>query len=227
MRKIPGVSIHWHAMYRKQTDLYAGQELVDLFRAEHKKRGWRDIGYHYVIHHEGHSIYDQWKVYDGRPDSWVGAHSYTTFGNQHIGICVAYAMDDKEVPKGAIEQLVKLIADLNKAYNFGISEKTIHGHRYFVATECPGNKMMSILPQIIKSAKNLKKHEPLPKGQDTKRKQPEEEQLSKIKLNLGNDIVTGVRLNNQAYIHVTDLRKLGLSVNYDKLSDTVIIRGDK
>ena len=41
---------------------------VDEIRQWHKARGWRDIGYHYVIRRSGH-------VDLGRPISLAGAHA--------------------------------------------------------------------------------------------------------------------------------------------------------
>lgn len=226
MRTIPGVSIHWPAMYRKSIDQYKGVKLVEHFRHIHKNvNRWKDVGYHYIIHHDGSGVNGKWEVYDGRPDSWTGAHSATTFGNQHIGINIAYAMDDPTVPAGAINKLIELIVALDDAYKFGISEKTIHGHRRFVATECPGNKFMAMLPQVITKAKNLKETGvELPAGQNSKKKQPEEEQTGSIAIDIGNEKVKGLRVNSQAYLYVGDLKKLGFKVDYDKQSDTVIIR---
>lgn len=45
----------------------------------HKARGWKCIGYHYVIYRDG-------SIHKGRPDEMVGAHCVNH--NKHsIGVC--------------------------------------------------------------------------------------------------------------------------------------------
>ena len=54
-------------------------------KADHLRRGWRDIGYHYYITRDG-------EVHEGRPLSEVGAHCKGH--NQHsIGICYEGGLD--------------------------------------------------------------------------------------------------------------------------------------
>lgn len=49
-------------------------------RAMHLQRGFRDIGYHYVVRRDG-------KVEKGRPDTDPGAH-VEGFNNRSLGICL-------------------------------------------------------------------------------------------------------------------------------------------
>jgi len=97
----------------------------------HLNRGFRDIGYHYVIYRDG-------SVHTGRPVPKAGAHCLKH--NAHsIGICYigGLAMNGKtpkdtrtEAQKVAIVQLLK---DLHKRY----PKATVHGHRDFAAKACP------------------------------------------------------------------------------------------
>ena len=97
----------------------------------HLNRGFRDIGYHYVIYRDG-------SVHEGRPLGLPGAHCLKH--NAHsIGICYigGLAMNGKtpkdtrtEAQKVAIVQLLK---DLHNRY----PKATVHGHRDFAAKACP------------------------------------------------------------------------------------------
>ena len=219
MRFIPGVVFHWPGSNKSEIIHKPGEALVEHFRYIHTQRnGWSDIGYHYVIHRNAHGV---WGVYDGRPDVRTGAHSGTRLGNQHIGINVAYGIDEK-LPIEAVRVAAQLVADLAKKYGFGINHKTILGHREIIPTQCPGDDLQNALPHIINQAisgiskaKPVLVHEP-----DIAR---EDEQLSKIKLTLNGDPAEGLRVNNQAFIHVSKLGALGLNVTYDKQTDTVRI----
>jgi N-acetylmuramoyl-L-alanine amidase len=53
---------------------------VAEIRAMHKAKGWRDIGYHYVIRRDG-------KVEKGRADNIMGAH-VTGHNDGSLGICM-------------------------------------------------------------------------------------------------------------------------------------------
>ena len=219
MRKIPGVVFHWPGSNKSDIIQKPGNQLVEHFRYIHTKRnGWSDIGYHYVIHRNAHGV---WGVYDGRPDSRAGAHSGTNWGNQHIGVNIAYGMDETLSPD-AVRVAVQLISDLAKQYGFGINEKTIMGHQQIIPTQCPGSQVMRELPAMIKLARDLqsgKKQVLTPAHEDD----VHDEQLSKIKMTLNGTPAEGLRVNNQAFIHVSKLEALGLKVSYDKETDTVRI----
>lgn len=97
----------------------------------HRQRGFRCIGYHYIIYRDG-------TVHRGRPESRVGAHCAGHNANS-IGVCYigGYAADG-QTPKDTRTEaqraaLVKLLQELKKKY----PSATIHGHRDFAAKACP------------------------------------------------------------------------------------------
>lgn len=53
---------------------------ADTIRLWHKRQGWVDIGYHYVIKRDG-------TVEKGRPDTMVGAH-VSGHNSDSLGICL-------------------------------------------------------------------------------------------------------------------------------------------
>jgi len=97
----------------------------------HKQRGFRCIGYHYVIYLDG-------SIHAGRPESQIGAHCLGH--NAHsIGVCyIGGVAKDGKTPKDTRtaaqkESLIKLIKDLKKKY----PKATIHGHREYANKACP------------------------------------------------------------------------------------------
>ena len=97
----------------------------------HKARGFRTIGYHYVIYRDG-------SVHTGRPLEQAGAHCLKH--NAHsIGVCyIGGVATDGRTPKDTRtpeqkDALVKLLKDLHVRF----PHATIHGHRDFAAKACP------------------------------------------------------------------------------------------
>lgn len=94
-------------------------------------RGWKDIGYHYVIHLDG-------SVHQGRPEGTVGAHCKGQNGCS-IGVCyIGGLAADGRTPKDTRTQAQKnamnrLIGELRRRY----PEATVHGHYEFAAKACP------------------------------------------------------------------------------------------
>ena len=91
-------------------------------KADHLKRGWRDIGYHYYITRDG-------QVHEGRPLCQVGAHCKDH--NQHsIGICYEGGLDMDGVAcdtrtKAQRRSMRALLEELHERYPDAI----IMGHR--------------------------------------------------------------------------------------------------
>lgn len=108
-----------------------GREVkVAEIRRWHLQRGFRDIGYHYVIHLDG-------SVEVGRAEAQAGTHC--TGHNAHsIGVCYVGGCNRQMQPKDtrtAAQRtaLVKLIHELQARY----PDATVHGHREFAAKACP------------------------------------------------------------------------------------------
>ena len=97
----------------------------------HKARGWRCIGYHYVIYRDG-------SVHTGRDVEVMGAHCAGQNANS-IGICyIGGCAADGKTPKDTRtpqqrEALRRLVADLQEQY----PGATVHGHNEFAAKVCP------------------------------------------------------------------------------------------
>ncbi|WP_237673814.1 N-acetylmuramoyl-L-alanine amidase [Vreelandella profundi] len=105
---------------------------VDEIRQWHLARGWRDVGYHYVIRRDG-------TLERGRPESQTGAHvgGYNT-GN--IGVCMAGGVkDDGVTPEDNFtaaqwSALDALLTELHERY----PKALIMGHNGFPGHESRG-----------------------------------------------------------------------------------------
>ena len=103
----------------------------------HRQRGFRKIGYHYVIDLDG-------KVEKGRADNENGAHAIG-HNSTALGICyIGGVAKDGKTPKDTRtdEQkvaLYELVNELMEKYNLTLDD--VHGHYEFANKACPSFKM--------------------------------------------------------------------------------------
>lgn len=125
MRHINEIIIHCSATPEGQD-----YTVADIDRW-HKARGWRGIGYHYVIYRDG-------SVHAGRPVEQIGAHC-TGHNANSIGICyIGGVSADGKTPKDTRTPaqriaLRELVEELRAKY----PGATVHGHREFAPKACP------------------------------------------------------------------------------------------
>lgn len=120
------------------------EKKIDEVRAWHTRdRGWRDIGYHFLIDRNG-------KVGTGRPLEQIGAHVRGR-NSGSIGIALfgghGSAKTDKFEDNFTPEQdaaLRQLLAELKN--RFSISK--VSGHNEYAAKACPGFKVSAWLKNI-------------------------------------------------------------------------------
>lgn len=116
MREIAALVIH-HA---------AAVTTLEEIDKWHRARGWRGVGYHYVIEPDG-------RLRLGRREHEVGAHARGR-NQDTIGICVAVDARDG-IPSVAWDQLVTLTRDLVRRYALTVDDVIPH---YDVSdTLCP------------------------------------------------------------------------------------------
>lgn len=124
MRNITEIIIHCSA-----TPIGKNYTVEDIDKW-HKAKGWKGIGYHYVIYLDS-------SVHKGRSEEETGAHCKGHNSNS-IGVCYIGGLDEFGNPKDTRtpEQKEALIV-LLKALKAKYSKATIHGHREFAAKACP------------------------------------------------------------------------------------------
>ena len=108
---------------------------VETFRRAHKAKGWRDIGYHYII---GNGTYSgDGEVETGRTEAEDGAHcSADGMNRKSIGICLVGNFDIDKPTIAQMEALERLCRDIMARYKIPVSK--VLGHGEVAATNCPG-----------------------------------------------------------------------------------------
>jgi len=109
-----------------------GQDItVDTIRDWHLKRGWSDIGYHYVVKLDG-------TIETGRSVELMGAH-VKGHNKDSIGICYIGGVEaDGKTPKDTRtdkqkDSLLNLLVTLKHVYG----DISVYGHRDFSTKACP------------------------------------------------------------------------------------------
>lgn len=126
--KITHIVLHYSATYADQ-DL--GVSDIDKM---HKARGWKGVGYHYVIRRDG-------TIQKGRDENEIGAH----VGGQNtgkLGICCIGGLDRATGPNVGVDNrtpdqikaTIWLVRDILKRHPGAV----VVGHRDLAPTQCPG-----------------------------------------------------------------------------------------
>lgn len=124
MRKINEIIVHCTATFSDQ------KVTIDILRKWHKQRGFKDVGYHYLIDLDGN-------ILTGRPVEQVGAHCKDH--NAHsIGVAYAGGLGADARPADTLNEkqrasLIQLLSELREQY----PDATIHGHNEFANKACP------------------------------------------------------------------------------------------
>lgn len=131
MKEIKNIIIHCSAT--REGDDSINAEVIDRW---HKKRGWKGIGYHFVVLIDG-------SIETGRMIDKCGAHT-KGMNCSSIGVCYIggvesernedgkYEAKDTRTPE-QIATLLELLRLLKKIY----PKAKINGHRKFAAKACP------------------------------------------------------------------------------------------
>ncbi|MEM0913911.1 MAG: peptidoglycan recognition family protein [Planctomycetota bacterium] len=133
MRGVQRVTVHhegWRPFYA--TDRNATANRLEIIRASHTgKRGWGDIGYHYVVDRAG-------RTWQARPLAYQGAHVKNR--NEHnIGVLVLGNFEQQTPTNAQLAGLQATLAGLCAAHR--ITPARVHTHREFNPTACPGRHL--------------------------------------------------------------------------------------
>lgn len=135
------------------TAAFEGQDCdASLIDSWHKQRGWRGLGYHFVILNDRHRYKADGTVETGATTGKPGSH---TAGIDHcsIGICCAGHGDHGDFTPAQYNSLIELLATLSLEHKLPVSR--IIGHReinrilekdnlpprYRTRKSCPGQKV--------------------------------------------------------------------------------------
>ena len=144
----PTAGQHWEAMgpvrfvTLHHTDEHAGMQglsdaqIVKNICLTHQRRGWADIGYHFLIGRDG-------RIYEGRRADRQGAHSRGVNNRNNLGISLIGNYDATLPNREQLEATRRFLAQQLKRY--GLSRKALRGHREWSPTTCPGEALQSWL----------------------------------------------------------------------------------
>lgn len=156
MRPLNEIIVHCSAT---RADWWAhlptSEKVAEIRRWHVKDRGWKDIGYHYLIDRNG-------TVATGRPLEQVGAHVQgRNIGT--IGVCLigghGSAETDRFEQHFTVQQdkaLRHLLADLQHRYKIS----KVSGHNQYAAKACPGFNVPKWLNAPAQKPVEHKKIEP-------------------------------------------------------------------
>lgn len=121
-----------HHTWSPNSAQYRGLSTVEAIQRYHvQERGWRDIGYHFLVGPDG------W-CYNGRPMTDYGAHC--TGQNGQIGIAAIANFDDEDPwAWGGMGQLIFCCDILLR--RMGSGSEDVRFHREFAEKSCPGNRL--------------------------------------------------------------------------------------
>jgi len=106
---------------------------IDAILGGHRRLGYADIGYHFVIDFDG-------RLWEGRSLSYAGAH-VSSQNDDNIGI-LALGNYNRQNPSAAtVASLKGLVAALQQHYS--IKPDQLFGHRELGASDCPGKHLFS------------------------------------------------------------------------------------
>ncbi len=132
-RKIDSIIIHCSA---SSSPFHDNVETIERW---HKDRGFKQIGYHWVITRDG-------KLHQGRPEQVVGAH-VEGHNKTSLGICLT---GDKEFTPEQMETLKLWVKHTMKRYS--IAGEKVFGHRDFNKHKtCPNFEVKEVLKDILVS----------------------------------------------------------------------------
>lgn len=104
---------------------YPWQDIgAEEIAAMHRRKGWRTIGYHFVIRRDG-------TIDDGRPITQQGAH-VRGHNRNNVGICLVGGLDDEgnAIDNFTVEQMDSLRYLITKLQvKYRIRDERIKGHR--------------------------------------------------------------------------------------------------
>ena len=126
---------------RRLTIHHSGLKLTDnrdapgrfrSYQRDHMSLGWPDIAYHVLIDRHGN-------IYKGRP-TWARGDTRTSYDTTgHFLVMCEGNMSEQDI---SVRQLAALSDVLAWASTrFGAPPRTIHGHRDYAQSDCPGSNL--------------------------------------------------------------------------------------
>ncbi len=130
---------------------------VKAIQRYHQRRGWCDIGYHFLVGIDG-------SIYEGRPLEFRGAHvggqNTGNIGISFIGCFHPTSRCSSWGPARPTEAMLRsasrLMAHLSSLYGVSLDTRHVKGHRDHrgASTNCPGDYLYERIPDLISWARS-------------------------------------------------------------------------
>ncbi len=114
--------------FEEKPDGVYWMKVIDRY---HRMKGWRKIGYHFVVMPDG-------LIYVGRTLNETGAHTVGK-NDTAIGVCLLGNFDEEEMPSEQYVTMKYLVCWLLN--RFGLTPNDLFFHRDFAQKTCPGLKL--------------------------------------------------------------------------------------
>ena len=124
-----------------KAEQYAALRSIQNFHMD--SNGWNDIGYNLILF-QPRGLLRRPRLYWGRP--W-NANPAAQLGHNSGTIALCVVADDEPINFLTKRRIIKAAKALRA--NHGI--QFLRGHRDYNSTECPGDKLYNLLPEIRKA----------------------------------------------------------------------------
>lgn len=183
-----------------------GLDTVKSFNTYHLSKGWKTIGYHWIISTEG-------IIYAGRKMEYIGAHAGSNGNSGSIGVCLVgnFEGTDKPTEKQKEAFTALHLALHKKFYSNKDLYMSVRFHREFMSTGCPGNITLSEVRGWIK---------------ENQEKPTEPTSIGKVIVD-GVEIGDCLLIDSISYVKPRDFEKAGYTVGWDPKTKTVLINKPK
>lgn len=144
MKPIYRITIHHTAMPDDEDGKPTGSvklKLLKILYLHKHQKNWADIGYHYIIDHNG-------DIWEGRNIKYQGAHAQGINNEGNIGVVLIGNYEENYAPEVQKKALVEFIHYLKEKYK--IKSTNIFPHEHFTGTKCPGKNLMPLVNQLRK-----------------------------------------------------------------------------
>lgn len=175
-----------------------GLTTVKSFNSYHLSKGWKCIGYHWIISTDG-------IIYAGRKMDYLGSHAGSKGNPNSIGVCLVGNFESSDRPtEKQKEAFAALHLALHKRF-YNKANLTVRFHREFMSTGCPGNiTVKEVMGWVEKGNSNIGK-------------------IIVDNINIGEVLL----IDGVSYVKPRDFEKAGYSIGWDSNTKTVFINKPK
>lgn len=146
MGAVRRITVHHSAMEPTGAAVEDAAKQIRSIQTGHFRKGYADIGYHYLIDSQG-------RIWEGRDKRFQGAHAGNAEANQrNLGICLLGNFVSV-APTPAQERALRSLIEAERG-RYGVPREQIFGHgevrQYFTGatTECPGARLMTLVRDL-------------------------------------------------------------------------------